>query len=290
MSRRAQVKREAQERLTKALAERDAKRELEQRLRDMTIVERNSRGRVTGIERPLPYGGLPASAAETPGFVVGMPVDPTTFPTGEPPATGLSDDTSARESEYRRMAQQYGDAELKNALLSQAGEGVNLADYYGAQKQLGGMVSGDSDNGEAMVQYFMTRPGFDTREKAIAFIGQNPGIAFKEFNKANPMAMVGDKPAMIEEEAITDYMDTGLDRDEAIRRIRGGMTPQTESNLEQTAQGQPVAAQVVKNHQEYTPLNGLNLLSEMARNVYGQGGKRAKLTPTQLRNDPFLQD
>lgn len=243
MSRRAQVKREAQERLTKTLAERDARRELEQRLSDMTIVERNSRGRVTGIERPLPYGGLPASAAETPGFVVGMPVDPTTFPTGQPPATGLSDDSSARDSEYRRMAQQYGDVELRNALLNQAGDGVNLADYYGAQKQLGGMVSGGSDNGEAMVQYFMTRPGFDTRDKAEAFIARNPGIAFREFNKANPMAMVGDKPAMIEQEAITDYMDTGLDRDEAIRRIRGGMPAQQESNIEQTAESQPVDQQ-----------------------------------------------
>ena len=268
MSRRAQVKRESQKRMTEMLAERDAQRELEQRLRDMTIVERNSRGRVTGVERPLPYGGLPASAAETPGFVVGMPVDPTTFPTGEPPATGLSDDTSARDSEYRRMAQQYGDAELKNALLSQAGGGVNLADYYGAQRQLGEMVRGDSDNGEAMVQYFMTRPGFDTREKAEAFIGQNPGIAFREFNKANPMAMVGDKPAMIEQEAITDYMDTGLDRDEAIRRIRGGMPAQQESNIEQTAEAQPVERQAINNES----LNEIQ--AYMGSSVPGLGGKQ----------------
>ena len=144
----------------------------------------------------------------------------------------------------------------------------------------------------------MTLPGFDTREKAQAFIGQNPGIAFREFNKANPMAMVGDKPAMIEEEAITDFMDTGLDRDEAIRRIRGGMTPQTESNLEQTAEGQPVAAQNKYNigdfsltdFVDYKPLNGLNLLSGIARNVYGQGGKRARHSPTELRNNPFLKD
>ena len=268
MSRRAQVKRESQKRMTEMLAERDAQRELEQRLRDMTIVERNSRGRVTGVERPLPYGGLPASAAETPGFVVGMPVDPTTFPTGEPPATGLSDDTSARDSEYRRMAQQYGDAELKNALLSQAGDGVNLADYYGAQKQLGGMVSGDSDNGEAMVQYFMTRPGFDTRDKAEAFIARNPGIAFREFNKGNPVTMVGDKPAMIEEEAITDYMDTGLDRDEAIRRIRGGMPAQQESNIEQTAEAQPVERQAINNES----LNEIQ--AYMDSSVPGLGGKQ----------------
>ena len=59
------------------------------------------------------------------------------------------------------------------------------------------------------------------------------------------MAMVGDKPAMIEEEAITDYMDTGLDRDEAIRRIRGGMTSDRESNLGADSRRQPVAAQKI---------------------------------------------
>ena len=213
-------------------------------------------------------------------------------------ASVISDDANVGDSEYRRMAQQYGDAELKNAMLNQAGEGTSLADYYGAQNQLGGMVSADEEQGKAMEDYFMTLPGFDTREKAQAFIGQNPGIAFREFNKANPMAMVGEKPAMIEEEAITDFMDTGLDRDEAIRRIRGGMTPQTESNLEQTAEGQPVAAQNKYNigdfsltdFVDYKPLNGLNLLSGMARNVYGQGGKRARHSPTELRNNPFLKD
>lgn len=268
MSRRAQVKREAQERLTEMLAERDAQRELQQRLRDMTIVERTGRGRVTRVERPLPYGALPASAAETPGFVVGMPVDPTTFTTRQPPATGLSDDVNAGDSEYRRMAQQYGDAELKNALLNQAGDGVNLADYYGAQKQLGDMVSADAEQSKAMEDYFMALPGFDTRDKAKAFIGRNPAIAFREFNKANPMAMVGDKPAMIEEEAITDFMDTGLDRDEAIKRIRGGMPAQQESNIQQTAEAQPVERQAINNDS----LNAMEALMGRSHNASGLEG------------------
>ena len=202
----------------------------------------------------------------------------------------VSDDVNTGDSEYRRMAQQYGDAELKNALLNQAGDGVNLADYYGAQRQLGGMVSADEEQGKAMEDYFMTLPGFDTREKAKAFIGQNPGIAFREFNKANPMAMVGDKPAMIEQEAITDYMDTGLDRDEAIRRIRGGMPAQQESNIEQTAAAQPVDQQRQLNLDEIQAymdsgvpgLNGKQLLGEAIK-------KKIALTPTQLRNDPFLR-
>ena len=210
----------------------------------------------------------------------------------------ISDDANVGDSEYRRMAQQYGDAELRNAMLNQAGEGVSLADYYGAQKQLGNMVRADEEQGKAMEDYFMTRPGFETRDQAKAFIKANPAIAFREFNKSNPMAMVGDKPAMIEEEAITDFMDTGLDRDEAIKRIRGGMPAQQESNLEQTAQGQPVAAQNKYNigdfsltdFVDYKPLNGLNLLSEMSDQVYGQKGKRARHSPTELRNNPFLKD
>ena len=74
------------------------------------------------------------------------------------------------------MAQQYGDAELKNAMLNQAGEGTSLADYYGAQRQLGDMVSADEEQGKAMEDYFMTLPGFDTREKAQAFIGQTRAL------------------------------------------------------------------------------------------------------------------
>ena len=188
------------------------------------------------------------------------------------------------------MAQQYGDAELKSALLNQAGDGANLADYYGAQRQLGEMVSGDSDNGEAMVQYFMTLPGFDTREKAEDFIGQNPGIAFREFNKANPMAMVGDKPVMIEQEAITDYMDTGLDRDEAIRRIRGGMPAQQESNIEQTAAAQPVDQQRQLNLDEVQQYMDSGVPGLKGKQMLGEAIKRKiALTPTQLRNDPFLR-
>ena len=52
------------------------------------------------------------------------------------------------------------------------------------------MVSADAEQGKAMEDYFMTLPGFDTRDEAKAFIGRNPAIAFREFNKANPMAMV----------------------------------------------------------------------------------------------------
>lgn len=189
----------------------------------------------------------------------------------------ITNEPDTDDSEYRRMAQQYGDAEMRNAMLNQAGEGVSLADYYGAQRQLGGMVSADEEQGKAMEDYFMTRPGFETRDQAKAFIKANPAIAFREFNKANPMAMVGDKPAMIEEESITDFMDTGLNREEAIRRIRGGMTPQTKSNLEQTAQGQPVVAQKDAINEFIGPsvpgLRGKQMLGQNMTNLLRRQGR-----------------
>lgn len=112
MSRRAQVARESRQRLTERLAERDARRAAEQQIRDMTIVERNRRGRPVSIERPLPYGALPPSAADTPGFEVGRPVDPSTFPSGnQAPAQNIEpivDRDAARNEVYTQMMQQYG--------------------------------------------------------------------------------------------------------------------------------------------------------------------------------------
>ena len=112
MSRRAQVARESRQRLTERLAERDARRAAEQQIRDMTIVERNRRGRPVSIERPMPYGALPPSAADTPGFEVGRPVDPSTFPSGnQAPAQNIEpivDRDAARNEVYTQMMQQYG--------------------------------------------------------------------------------------------------------------------------------------------------------------------------------------
>lgn len=119
MSRRAQVAREAQQRLTERLAERDARRAAEQQIRDMTIVERNSRGRPVRVERPLPYGALPPSAADTPGFEVGQQVDPSTFPSGnQAPAQNIEpivDRDVARNEVYTQMMQQYGGSNKEEA-------------------------------------------------------------------------------------------------------------------------------------------------------------------------------
>jgi len=126
VSRRAEVLRESQRRLTERLAERDARREAEQRIRDMTIVERNNRGRPVSVEKPLPYGGLPASAADTPGFQVGQPVDPSTWPSGnqaqaQAPAQNIEpiiDRNAARDEVYTQMMQQYGGSTAQDAFAN----------------------------------------------------------------------------------------------------------------------------------------------------------------------------
>ena len=120
MSRRAQVARAAQQRLTERLAERDARRAARQQIEDATIVhERNRRGRPTVVERPLPYGALPPSAADTPGFEVGQPVDPSTFPSGnQAPAQNIEpivDRDAARNEVYTQMMQQYGGSNKEEA-------------------------------------------------------------------------------------------------------------------------------------------------------------------------------
>lgn len=123
MSRRAQVAREAQQRLTERLAERDARRAARQQIEDATIVyERNRRGRPVRVERPLPYGALPPSAADTPGFEVGQPVDPSTFPSGnQAPAQNIEpivDRDAARDEVYNQMKQQYGGDSVQEAFAN----------------------------------------------------------------------------------------------------------------------------------------------------------------------------
>ena len=205
MSRRAEVARQARQRLAERLAEREA----EQRLRDMTIVERNSRGRVTSREEPLPYGSLPASAANTPGFVVGMPVDPSTFPTGQPPATGLSDDVSARESALTAMRQQYApgsqffETDAGQAMIQQAknnqytGDAAGLAEFNTNQRKVGiGAIDEIIDA--------MGYAGTPMEEWARA----NEGLALREYNKkfGGPAEYAGTGPS---DEEIKAAMEAG---------------------------------------------------------------------------------
>ena len=245
MSRRAQVKREAQERLTERLAEQEAAR----RLRDMTIVERNRRGRPVSVERPLPYGALPPSAAETPGFVVGMPVDPTTFPTGQPPATGLSDDVSARESALTAMRQQYapgsqffetdaGKAMIEGAKTNQyTGDAAGLAEFNLNQRKVG--IGAIDEIIDAM--------GYEGPMADWARANEN--LALREYNKkfGGPAEYAGTGPS---DEEIKAAMEAGQ-----FLPSKGSPNPlgetgmARESNTAQTAQAQPIDVQAA-NSQE----------------------------------------
>ena len=268
MSRRAQVKREAQERMTKMLAERDAQRELEQRLRDMTIVERNSRGRVTGVEKPLPYGGLPASAAETPGFVVGMPVDPTTFPTAQPPATGLSDDVDVRASEMERMRQQYGGGssffnteEGKDLLLDTMSN-----QYTGDQAGLPGFYQDQMKAGLGQMDMIKKALGYEEGSAMAAWADANPALALREYNKRQPNSYSGTGPS---DEEIKAAMEAGQFSPSAGSPNPLGETGVArESNTAQTAEAQPVERQAI-NNESLNQIQGY-----MDSGIPGLGGKQ----------------
>ena len=292
MSRRAQVKREAQERMTKMLAERDAQRELEQRLRDMTIVERNSRGRVTGVERPLPYGALPPSAAETPGFVVGMPVDPTTFPTGQPPATGLSDDVDVRASEMERMRQQYG----AGASFWNTDEGKDLLldtmsnEYTGDQAGLPGFYQDQAKAGLGQMDKIIESMGY-TGDMAT-WAKNNPALALREYNKRQPNSYSGTGPS---DEEIKAAMDAGnFFPSEGSPNPLGETGMARKSNNAQTAQLQnrkrrsindeslnEIAALMGDRSHNVPQLEGYNMFLETADKLHGAKAKTR-------RTDPFL--
>ena len=246
MSRRAQVKQGAQQRLTERLAEQEAA----QRLRDMTVVERNRRGRPISVEKPLPYGALPASAAETPGLVGGMPVEPTTFTTGQPPATGLSDDVSARESALTAMRQQYapgsqffetdaGKAMIEGARTNQyTGDAAGLAEYNLNQRKVG--IGAIDEIIEAM--------GYEG--PMADWARANEGLALREYNKkfGGPAEYAGTGPS---DEEIRAAMAAGQFSPSAGSPNPLGETGMArESNTAQMAEAQPVDQQRQLNFDE----------------------------------------
>ncbi len=127
----------------------------------------------------------------------------------------------ARESEVQRMAQQYGGNEMRLALMDKAPIDQRLVDYYGAQARGAQSLSGQ------MAKYFTESGRFENEAQANQFIQQHAGVAFREYTKANPQAVIGEgqKAAFssIEPEAIQDTMDQGgLSREDAIRQIQQG--------------------------------------------------------------------
>lgn len=274
MSRRAQVKREAQERSTERLAEQEAAR----RLRDMTIVERNRRGRPVSVERPLSYGAFPPSAAETPGFVVGMPVDPTTFPTGQPPATGLSDDVDVRASEMERMRQQYGGGssfwntdEGKDLLLDTMSN-----QYTGDQAGLPGFYQDQAKAGLGQMDMIKKALGYEEGSAMAKWADANPALALREYNKRQPNAYAGTGPS---DEEIKAAMEAGeFSPSTGSPNPLGETGMARESNTAQTAQAQPVGVQAANSQEaaNYAEsgvpgLKGKQMLGRQIQNMIRRG-------------------
>ena len=263
MSRAQQVKRQQQQRLEQRAAE--------QQLRDMTIVERNRRGREVSREEPLPYGSLPPSAANTPGFVVGMPVEaPSTAqrPVTQPPATGLSDDVSARESALTAMRQQYapgsqvfeteaGKEMIQSASTNQySGDQAGLAEFNMNQRKVG---IGAIDEIIDALGY----AGTPMEDWARA----NENLALREYNKAFGNSYAGTGPS---DEEIKVAMESGqYFPSEGSPNPLGKTGEARESNMAQVAAVQQNQERPFVAEESEPKLRGKDLMNMYKNRVYG---------------------
>ena len=204
----------------------------------------------------LPYGNLPASAADTPGFVVGMPVDPKTWaaaPQAEPiapvpVAPVLSDDVDARASEMERMRQQYGGG----ASFWNTDEGKDLLldtmsnQYTGGKAGLPEFYANQQKAGIGQIDQIIEAMGYEG--PMAEWAKANPALALREYNKRQPNAYAGTGPS---NEEIKAAMDAGnFFAAEGSPNPLGTTGAAREANTAQTAQAQNVAQQQELNLQE----------------------------------------
>ena len=239
-------------------------------LRDMTIRSTNRRGRETSSEAPLPYGGLPPSAANTPGFVVGQPVDPSTWASGEsqPPRETLADDANSRNSALTSMQQQYapgtdiwstdeGKRILEAAKTnSYGGEASGLAEFNTQQRQAG--IGANDEIIEAL--------GYEGNMAEWA--KANPALAMREYNKKFGNSYEGEGSGDANS-VLANGMTAGEDARQAAMNaaaIMEGTGRPRESNTQAMAPAQPTATQAQNN-------NDLNLAG-VGQYVEGLEGKK----------------
>lgn len=239
-------------------------------LRDMTIRSTNRRGRETSSEAPLPYGGLPPSAANTPGFVVGQPVDPSTWASGEsqPPRETLADDANSRNSALTSMQQQYApgadiwSTDEGKAILEAAktntygGEASGLAEFNTQQRQAG--IGANDEIIEAL--------GYEGNMAEWA--KANPALAMREYNKKFGNSYEGEGSGDANS-VLANGMTAGEDARQAAMNaaaIMEGTGRPRESNTQAMAPAQPTATQAQNN-------NDLNLAG-VGQYVEGLEGKK----------------
>ena len=239
-------------------------------LRDMTIRSTNRRGRETSSEAPLPYGDLPPSAANTPGFVVGQPVDPSTWASGEsqPPRETLADDANSRDSALTSMRQQYApgadiwSTDEGKAILEAAktntygGEASGLAEFNTQQRQAG--IGANDEIIEAL--------GYEGNMAEWA--KANPALAMREYNKKFGNSYEGEGSGDANS-VLANGMTAGEDARQAAMNaaaIMEGTGRPRESNTQAMAPAQPTATQAQNN-------NDLNLAG-VGQYVEGLEGKK----------------
>ena len=239
-------------------------------LRDMTIRSTNRRGRETSSEAPLPYGGLPPSAANTPGFVVGQPVGQSTWASGEsqPPRETLADDANSRDSALTSMRQQYApgadiwSTDEGKAILEAAktntygGEASGLAEFNTQQRQAG--IGANDEIIEAL--------GYEGNMAEWA--KANPALAMREYNKKFGNSYEGEGSGDANS-VLANGMTAGEDARQAAMNaaaIMEGTGRPRESNTQAMAPAQPTATQAQNN-------NDLNLAG-VGQYVEGLEGKK----------------
>ena len=202
----------------------------------------------------------------------------------------VSDDVDARASEMERMRQQYG----AGASFWNTDEGKDLLldtmsnEYTGAQAGLPGFYQDQMKAGLGQLDMIKKGLGYEEGSAMAKWADANPALALREYNKRQPNSYSGTGPS---DEEIKAAMEAGQFSPSAGSPNPLGETGMArESNTAQTAAAQPVDQQRQLNLDEIQAymdsgvpgLNGKQMLGEAIK-------KKIALTPTQLRNDPFLR-
>ena len=188
------------------------------------------------------------------------------------------------------MRQQYG----AGASFWNTDEGKDLLldtmsnQYTGDQAGLPGFYQDQAKAGLGQMEMIKKGLGYEEGSAMAKWADANPALALREYNRRQPNAYSGTGPS---DEEIKAAMEAGQFSPSAGSPNPLGETGMArKSNTVQTAAAQPVDQQRQLNLDEVQKymdsgvpgLNGKQMLGEAIK-------KKIALTPTQLRNDPFLR-
>jgi hypothetical protein len=203
-------------------------------------------------------------------------------------AAVLSNEPDARASEMERMRQQYGAGasfwntdEGKDLLLDTmsnqyTGDKAGLPEFYANQQKAG----------IGQIDQIIKAMGYEG--PMAEWAKANPALALREYNKRQPNSYSGTGPS---DEEIKAAMEAGQFSPSAGSPNPLGETGMArESNTAQTAAAQPVDQQRQLNLDEVQKYMDSGVPGLKGKQMFGEAiKKKVALTPTQLRNDPFLR-